>query len=131
MEKSSTNEEIITSAKQQFNCHMCKTTFDQFDEYISHFETCKDYICESCSKSFSDAGGLKTHINGIHKEFKSNTKENVDVISKLTLIDNSMKDKEINDIADKLPQKNSMEDSPRQVLRQFFLLDVESQKFVI
>ena len=28
----------------------------------------KDHSCESCDKSFSLAGNLKTHINKIHEE---------------------------------------------------------------
>ena len=50
-EKSDNNEETVANAQQKYNCHACKKEFNQFDLYISHFETCKDYKCKSCGKS--------------------------------------------------------------------------------
>ena len=37
---------------------------------ISH-ENKKCYKCDSCEKSFSEAGSLKRHINGVHNGQKT------------------------------------------------------------
>ena len=70
MEKYANDEEMNASAKQQYNCQVCKNEFIQFDLYISHFETCKNYKCGSCGKSFSQKSNLKKHIHTVHEGLK-------------------------------------------------------------
>ena len=51
-------------------CNSCEKSFLQAGDLKKHINAVqngqKDYKCGSCGKSFSQAGNLKKHINAVH-----------------------------------------------------------------
>ena len=54
------------------NVFRCFLMFEMVEVFLllTIHEDHKDYKCESCGKSFSEAGHLEKHIHPVHKNYK-------------------------------------------------------------
>ena len=67
----------VHEGHKDYECESCDKSFSDAQNLKKHTHTVhkghKDYKCDSCEKLFSRGDGLKKHIDGVHKGHKNAT----------------------------------------------------------
>jgi hypothetical protein len=63
--------EVWENGKQYFKCQICDKNLSDFRHVVEHIQVVHrkqhDHHCEECGKSFGTRGGLKLHLQSMHK----------------------------------------------------------------